>query len=733
MDPGWVAVSPETADRSQAYGYRSTVTAFTAKRWRRAAAATLLVLSVTAVTVPGAGAQGESDRGFPGDAIDSEYLVKLPIDEVRATGLEPIRSVGFGWTLVRSPKSITADGSPDMRMLAGTPDVAPNTTYELFDEPRFDEQWALENTGQNGGTPGADIDALRAWERTVGDSAAVIAVIDTGVDLDHPDLVSRLWTNEGEIPANGIDDDGNGYVDDVHGWDAYAHDGDPDDESWHGTAVAGVAAAATNGIGISGVAPGATIMTVRACQLSCPTSAVLEAIAYALDNGARILNLSLGSHTRNEALEDALEAAAVAGAVVVAAAGNAGTDNDAWPIYPAGYPGNHIIAVAATDHDDGLAVGSGWASNYGASSVDLGAPGQEVLTTTPGGWTDESGTSFAAPHVAAVVALVRSLHPESTPQSVRELIFRSVDTLPGLTGKVATDGRLDAGGAVDLASAPVAMIAATPTAGTIPFAVSLDGAGSYDPQGSIVDYQWNLPDGDTAHDENIVWTPPDAGLHVVELVVTDDDGFKDSAAVTIHANTAPIAVASGSPTLGWAPLSVTVDGAASSDDDGTVAAWDWVAGPSSAIGAHAAIEIGEVGEQAVILTVTDDFGATASDQFTVLVGFDFVDTRSSIFRLDIAWMSALGITKGCNPPINDRYCPTNTVTREQMAAFLNRALHLPPTTTDYFTDDDGTLFEDDINRLAAAGITKGCNPPINDRYCPTNTVTREQMAAFVHR
>ncbi|MEA3510623.1 MAG: S8 family serine peptidase, partial [Actinomycetota bacterium] len=663
------------------------MTARASKLWTGAIVALLLATSVTAATVPRASAAEDVVTVPASDGSESEYLVNLSDDDARAAGLDVIRSIGFGWTLARSRPGTAIERSEELDELSTTVRVEPDTAYELFAEPLFGEQWALENTGQTGGTPDADIDAPQAWERTIGQAGVVIAVVDTGVDLDHPDLTSRLWTNEGEIPGNGIDDDANGYIDDVHGWDTYSHDGDPNDEAWHGTAVAGVAAAAANGVGISGVAPGATIMVVRACQTSCPTSAIVEGIAYALDNGARIVNLSLGSHTANDALEDAVNAAGAAGAVVVAASGNSGTDNDAWPIYPAGYPGNHIIAVAATDHNDELAASSGWASNYGSSSVDLGAPGVSIRTTSPGGWTDESGTSFAAPHVAGAAALIRSLRPESTPESVSELLFLSVDTLPGLTNKVATGGRLNAGGAVDLASAPVAIIAASPTAATIPFNVSFDGTGSYDPQGSIVLHEWRFPGGESADGATAVWIPPGPGLHVVELVVTDDEGFEDSSTISIHANAAPTAAASGSPTLGWAPLSVTVSGDGSSDGDGSIVAWDWVAGASTATGANTTLDVGEVGEQTVVLTVTDDFGAASSDQFAVLVGFDFVDTRSSIFRLDIAWMSALGITKGCNPPTNDRYCPTNAVTREQMAAFLNRALHLPPTTTDYFTDD----------------------------------------------
>ncbi|KAA3638934.1 MAG: hypothetical protein DWP92_05360, partial [Armatimonadetes bacterium] len=189
----------------------------------------------------------------------------------------------------------------------------------------------------------------------------------------------------------------------------------------------------------------------------------------------------------------------------------------------------------------------------------------------------------------------------------------------------------------------------------------------------------------------------------------------------------------GMPTLGWEPLTISVSAAGSADPGGGPLTWEWSSNGATASGFETDIVLSEIGVQEVLLTVTDVFGSTATDSVIVLVGRDFLDTTTSIFRLETAWMSALGITRGCNPPTNDRYCPHDTVTREQMAAFLARALDLPTTGTDHFIDDDSSIFEQDINRLAAAGITKGCNPPTNDRYCPHDTVTREQMAAFLYR
>ncbi|MGB9357444.1 MAG: S8 family serine peptidase [Acidimicrobiia bacterium] len=699
--------------------------------WRLRGAVVAAALVFLTAGVPMAAAEEEPPRDAPFTAVPDEYLIKLSPAEAESEGLIVIRSVGFGWSLVQAPETAA---SADARLFGSTdPRLEPNLIYSLFEEPRFPEQWALENTGQTGGSPDADIDIRGAWYRTVGLPSTVIAIIDSGVDLDHPDLSSQPWTNLGEIPGNGIDDDDNGYVDDVHGWDAIDNDGDPDDELWHGSAVAGVAAAAVNSVGVAGVAPGVMIMPVRVCDSSCPVSAIVEGVYYAIANGARILNLSLGSHSPSPALRDALAAADAVGAVVIAAAGNDGSDNDVWPTYPASYDLPNILAVAATDDQDDLASGSGWSSSYGANSVDLAAPGGNVLTTFSGGWAEASGTSFAAPHVAGTAALIRSLRPSAEPASVRDLILRSIDDIPELDGTVATGGRLNAAGAVTLATAPIAVATAIPSGDTVPFTAALDGTESYDPLGTIVDYTWHLPGGATANGPTAALQISEPGSHSIELVVTDDEGFVGRTDVTIQANATPTAVASGSPTLGWTPLAVDVSADGSSDPDGTIVAWNWTSGTSEATGENTTILATEIGRHTITLRVTDDFGATASDTFDVLVGADFIDARTSVFRLDIAWMSALGITRGCNPPLNDHYCPTGRVTRGQMAAFLTRALDLPPTSTDYFTDDDGSLFENDINSLAAAGITTGCNPPANDRYCPVEPVRRDEMAAFLHR
>ena len=254
------------------------------------------------------------------------------------------------------------------------------------DDTYFGRLWGLNNTGQsvNGtfGTADADIDAPEAWDITTGSSDVIIAVIDSGVDYNHPDLSANIWSNTGEIANNGIDDDGNGYIDDVRGWDFVDDDNNPMDSNDHGTHVAGtIAAKGNNATGITGVCWTAKIMPLRAGnaygQLS--TSAIILAINYARINGAKVINASYGGGPLSISVKNAIIAAGNAGILFVAAAGNAGTDNDTAPFYPSSYDVSNIISVAATDQDDAKAS----FSNYGAVSVDVGAPGNNIYSAQP--------------------------------------------------------------------------------------------------------------------------------------------------------------------------------------------------------------------------------------------------------------------------------------------------------------------------------------------------------------
>jgi subtilisin family serine protease len=254
----------------------------------------------------------------------------------------------------------------------------------------------LNNTGQTGGTSDVDIDAPEAWDITTGNSNVVVAVLDSGVDYNHPDLINNMWTNPGEIAGNGLDDDNNGMIDDVRGWDFVDDDNDPMDSDDHGTHVAGtIAAEGNNGNGITGVVWTAQIMPLRFLNAfgSGSVADAIEAIDYAIENGANIVNASYGSYTSSTAERDAIVRARDAGILFVAAAGNDNWNNDsATKHYPSGYDLANIIAVAATDESDARAS----FSNYGVTSVDVAAPGTSILSARPDRqtvWSDnfESG------------------------------------------------------------------------------------------------------------------------------------------------------------------------------------------------------------------------------------------------------------------------------------------------------------------------------------------------------
>jgi len=317
------------------------------------------------------------------------------------------------------------------------------------DDLRYPEQYGLNNTGQTGGTPGADIGAERAWERFTGDPNFLIGDIDTGADYNHPDLEANIWTNPGEIPGNGIDDDHNGYVDDVHGYDFLNHKGDPLDDNGHGTHTAGIiAAAGNNGIGVSGVVWHAKLVILKFLggNGAGPTSAAVEALQYATRMGVRVTNNSWGGGVYSRALEDAIAAAGAAGALFVAAAGNAHADTDRSAQYPSTLPEDCIISVAATDAYDQLAS----FSNYGATTVDLAAPGVEVLSTYPGAdYKLLSGTSMATPHVTGAVAFLMGRFPAMAASQVKARLMQFTQPEPALAGKCVTGGRLN----LDLSSA----------------------------------------------------------------------------------------------------------------------------------------------------------------------------------------------------------------------------------------------------------------------------------------
>ncbi|MET0602170.1 MAG: S8 family peptidase, partial [Baekduia sp.] len=307
-------------------------------------------------------------------------------------------------------------------------------------DPRAGEQWALQGDAPMG------IDT--AWRQTTGADVAV-AIIDSGVDLGHPDLAPNLWTNAGEVPGNGTDDDGNGYVDDVHGYDFVDNDGTPQDANGHGTHVAGIVGArGGNGIGGAGVAWQARLMTIRVLddQARGTTAAVAAGIRYAVDNGARIVNLSLAGPTSTPDLQDAVRYARVHGVLIVAAAGNDGADLSTSPTYPAAYGEDNVLGIAATTRDGGLSS----VSDYGPGA-DIAAPGEQILSTSAGGGYEwRTGTSMAAPAVAGALVLLAAARPDLDGDHLRDALLAGVRH----TGLPVSAGALDIGAALRGVIAP---------------------------------------------------------------------------------------------------------------------------------------------------------------------------------------------------------------------------------------------------------------------------------------
>jgi thermitase len=318
-------------------------------------------------------------------------------------------------------------------------------------DPLFNEQWSLQNTGQRDGKSGADICAARAWAKTTGSNKIVVAVIDTGVDYSHTDLAGNIWTRPAGLAP--YTDAELGTFDDLHGFDAADMDGDPMDDNGHGTHCAGIIGAeGDNGDGITGVNWHVQIMPLKFLDASGRGSlrAAIECINYVIARkrdgvNVRIISASWGSNFGSRALKDAIRRAGEEGILFNAAAGNDSTNNDRLPHYPSNYDLPNVLAVAALDRRDQLAR----FSNFGAKSVHIAAPGAEILSTWPNNQYEEhSGTSMATPEVSGVAALVLAANPNMTVGELRARLLESVDKLPSLEGKVASGGRLNAARAV---------------------------------------------------------------------------------------------------------------------------------------------------------------------------------------------------------------------------------------------------------------------------------------------
>jgi len=375
------------------------------------------------------------------------------------TSLEPLRANRLGILDLAVPEGADLAAWCELIHRTGLVRYAEVATYGEYlavpNDPRYPEQWALRNAGQTGGTPGADIDAAIAWNITAGDPSIVVAVLDSGTDIDHEDLALNVWHNDGEIPDNGLDDDGNGYVDDWEGWDFEFDNNDPRSSFYHGTHVTGIVnAAGGNGIGIAGIAggvgsPGVEGMALGIGSSSPLTDALDDAIIYAADNGADVITIS-ATLGETQAINDALDYAYNTRDVFIDCA----TGNNAAAVsYPA--TRSEVMAVAATDHNDQVA---GF-SNFGPQ-VEVAAPGVSVLSTRPGNlYATADGTSFAAPQVAGVAGLVRSRNPGLLASDVRQLIIDTAEDVgaPGFDNR-SGHGRINAFEAVSAAANSVGSI-----------------------------------------------------------------------------------------------------------------------------------------------------------------------------------------------------------------------------------------------------------------------------------
>jgi len=312
------------------------------------------------------------------------------------------------------------------------------------DDPFFDQQWPLARESVLG--------RAVAWQQTTG-AGALVAVLDTGADFSHPDLQGAFWTNPGEAPGNRVDDDRNGFVDDVHGADLVNDDGDPADDEGHGTHVAGIVAARSgNGIGVAGLAPRASVMVIKVLdrRRAGTAAGLAEGIHYAVAQGAQVINTSVNGDGTSRPLVEAIRAAGAAGVLVVASSGNDGRSIDLAPSYPASYADPAIVSVGANGSAGALSA----FSNYGRAGVDIAAPGEDVLSTAAGGGYElRSGTSMAAPHVSATLALLKSARPDLRGTALKAALMagaRPSDLLGGMLG----GGLLDTAAALRAAILP---------------------------------------------------------------------------------------------------------------------------------------------------------------------------------------------------------------------------------------------------------------------------------------
>ena len=756
----------------------------------RALLTLLAAIVVLGLAAPVAGAEPEAESApTAGEVIPGEVIVTFragrAVESTRVRGLATVADLGAG--VSGAPTLLSTNGRPVDQVIAeleADPSVLavePNYRVRLADDGAVAVAVNDPKTGDQ-----YSLDAMRvreAWSLVDGTSS-IVAVLDTGVMASHPDLVGRV----------------------LKGYDFVNNDGHAGDDNGHGTWVAGIIAAkANNGYGIAGVAPAARILPVKIMNGSGTgsTADLLAAIRWSADNGADVINMSVGGFPYSQMMQDAVTYAWSKGAVLVGAAGNNRREET---YYPASF--DHVISVSATQVNDEF---SNW-SSYGPK-VDVSAPGSSVLTTNCytctyadhdswGSHTFISGTSFATPNVAGVVALIQARYPGDSPSQVVGRLYGTVDDL-GYKGwdKRYGRGRVNAlralGGSAAAAprprgdghernnavtwSAPRLTRAVTARPSIYPagdvdvFTVGVPRAGRLDVRVSgVVDsraYPWNksgLPvdpilevyssTGALIKRVDNAW---ESGIEVARVSVSRrtvlivrvrnfyPNGNRRAYGITpTFVDTVPATATIVSPLAGKTDVSRFVDpvvrfgeavrgvsadsiklrDSATSEVIPADVAYDRTTREARLM-PHERLRPARSYRLTVGGDITDGGGnpiTIARATFTTGTA-SFSDTAGHRFETEIEWLAAQGITRGCSA---ERYCPRESVTRGQLAAFLTRAFQLPASDRDYFRDDAGSAFEDDINRIAHAGVTTGCGARL---YCPQTVVKRDQMATFLVR
>ena len=571
-------------------------------KWSLTSACIALMLLV-AVGTGQERTQGSARPTSPPDAAPNEVLLKFAsgLGAAQRDGILKGRGAGrikrfasLDIDYVRLPSSANIHAQINaLRKVEGVLAVQANFRRRVItnrlpttpNDPLFldDTLWGIKK-----------IKAPEAWSTFIpGSPAVIIANIDTGVDYTHPDLAANMWRNPLEIPGNGVDDDLNGYVDDVHGIDVANGDGDPRDDQGHGTHTIGTAAAVgNNGIGVVGVTWNTRVMSCKFLDASGfgTDAGAIECFNYIVAMRSRGENIRVTSNSWGEqrtpglqstVLEAAIDTAGAVGILNVFGAGNDGTNNDTQPFDPASYASPSIIAVASSNANDRRS----FFSNYGATSVDIAAPGENIVSTYPGGaYESASGTSMATPHVAGAAALLMGMNPGLTPLEVKQLLMSNADQVGNWAGKVASNGRLNvfraasAVGTVEPNEPPTVTVT-QPAAGAVfkvPVTVAI-AAVANDTDGTV-QYVTFFANGspigqDSSSPYTAAWTPA-PGVYTITAIATDDKfsiGSSPPVSVTVLDNEPPV-VSLTSPAAGavfTSPATVTLT-ADASDPEGTV-------------------------------------------------------------------------------------------------------------------------------------------------------------------